>query len=47
MKRLLSFDLKGWQAELPLIKEHLARFGSHLPDGLQKEVADLERRLKA
>jgi phosphoenolpyruvate carboxykinase (GTP) len=47
MTRLLSFDLKGWQAELPLIKEHLARFGSHLPDGLQKEVADLERRLKA
>jgi phosphoenolpyruvate carboxykinase (GTP) len=44
---LLSVDLKGWESELPLIKEHFARFGSHLPDGLQQEVADLERRLKS
>jgi phosphoenolpyruvate carboxykinase (GTP) len=44
---LLSVDLKGWESELPLIKEHFARLGSHLPDGLQKEVADLERRLKS
>ena len=44
---LLSVDLKGWESEMPLIKEHFARFGSHLPDGLQEEVADLERRLKS
>jgi len=47
MGRLLSFDLKGWLAEVPLIKEHFARFGNHLPDGLQREVADLERRLNS
>ena len=47
MVKLLSVDKKGWEAELPLIKEHFARFGSHLPEGLQREVADLERRLKS
>jgi phosphoenolpyruvate carboxykinase (GTP) len=47
MVKLLSVDEKGWEAELPLIKEHFARFGSHLPEGLQREVADLERRLKS
>ena len=47
LARLLSVDAKGWQAELPLIKEHFARFGDHLPEGLQKEVADLERRLRS
>ena len=47
MVKLLSFDKQGWEAELPLIKEHFARFGSHLPQGLQKEVAELERRLKS
>ena len=45
MLKLLSVDLQGWKAELPRIKEHFARFGSHLPEGLHREVVDLERRL--
>jgi phosphoenolpyruvate carboxykinase (GTP) len=44
---LLSVDIEGWLAEVPLIKEHLAKFGDHLPKGLQDEVAGLEERLKA
>jgi phosphoenolpyruvate carboxykinase (GTP) len=44
---LLSVDIEGWLAEVPLIKEHLAKFGDHLPKGLQDEVAGLEQRLKS
>jgi len=32
---------------VPLIKEHFAKFGDHLPKGLQDEVAGLEQRLKS
>jgi phosphoenolpyruvate carboxykinase (GTP) len=44
---LLSVDIEGWMAEVPLIKEHFAKFGDRLPQGLQEEVAGLEQRLKA
>ncbi len=44
---LLSVDIEGWLAEVPLIKEHFAKFGDHLPKGLQDEVAGLEQRLKS
>jgi len=44
---LLSVDIEGWLAEIPLIKEHFAKFGDHLPKGLRDEVAGLEQRLKA
>jgi phosphoenolpyruvate carboxykinase (GTP) len=47
VKELLSVDVDGWLAELPLIKEHFAQFGSHLPQGLNDEVRVLEERLKA
>ena len=43
---LLSVDIEGWLAEVPLIKEHFARFGSHLPEGLNLEVKALEERLR-
>ncbi|HMD09482.1 MAG TPA: hypothetical protein VKH63_18270, partial [Candidatus Acidoferrum sp.] len=43
--QLLSVDIEGWLAELPLIKEHFAHFGSHLPEGLKLELKALERRL--
>jgi phosphoenolpyruvate carboxykinase (GTP) len=43
--KLLSVDLEGWHAEIPSIREHFARFGTHLPDGLNREVAELEDRL--
>jgi len=45
--KLLNVDIDGWMAELPLIREHFAKFGNHLPEGLAQEVADLEARLKA
>jgi phosphoenolpyruvate carboxykinase (GTP) len=47
LAKLLSVDVDGWLAEVPLIREHFAKFGSHLPQGLQDEVAGLEKRLKA
>jgi len=44
---LLSVDIEGWLAEVPLIKEHFAQFGGHLPEGLNLEVKALEERLQA
>jgi phosphoenolpyruvate carboxykinase (GTP) len=44
---LLSVDIGGWMAEVPLIKEHFAKFGDRLPKGLQDEVGALEKRLKS
>ncbi|PYX92106.1 MAG: phosphoenolpyruvate carboxykinase, partial [Acidobacteria bacterium] len=44
--KLLSVDVDGWLAEVPRIKEHFAKFGERLPEGLKREVADLEERLK-
>ncbi|MFZ1131370.1 MAG: phosphoenolpyruvate carboxykinase (GTP) [Terriglobales bacterium] len=43
--RLLSVDVEGWHAEIPLIRKHFARFGRHLPEGLKEEVEELEDRL--
>jgi len=45
LAKLLSVDIDGWLAEVPRIKEHFAKFGDRLPEGLRQEVADLERRL--
>ncbi|MFB3814049.1 MAG: phosphoenolpyruvate carboxykinase (GTP) [Terriglobales bacterium] len=47
LQTLLSVDLDGWLAEVPLVREHFAKFGSHLPEGLKMEVDNLEKRLKA
>ena len=44
---LLSVDIDGWLAEVPRIKEHFAKFGDHLPQGLRHEVEELEKRLTA
>jgi phosphoenolpyruvate carboxykinase (GTP) len=46
LEKLLSVDVKGWLAEVPAIREHFAKFGSHLPKGLLEEVDKLEQRLK-
>jgi phosphoenolpyruvate carboxykinase (GTP) len=43
--KLLSVDVNGWLAEVPLIHEHFAKFGKHLPEGLKQEVDGLEERL--
>jgi phosphoenolpyruvate carboxykinase (GTP) len=44
--KLLSVDIDGWIAEVPLIRKHFARFGNHLPEGLNREVSELEDRLR-
>jgi phosphoenolpyruvate carboxykinase (GTP) len=44
--KLLSVDVEGWLAEVPLIREHFAKFGHHLPEGLNREVDELEGRLR-
>jgi len=46
LQQLLSVDLEGWIAELPRIREHFAKFGDRLPEGLRREVGDLEKRLR-
>jgi len=40
-------DVEGWLGEVPLIREHFAKFGTHLPEGLRQEVDELEARLRA
>jgi phosphoenolpyruvate carboxykinase (GTP) len=44
--RLLSVDIDGWLAEVPSIRKHFARFGKHLPEILNREVDELEDRLR-
>jgi len=45
LKELMSVDKEGWKAELPLIKQHFATFGSKLPKALNDELSALEKRL--
>jgi phosphoenolpyruvate carboxykinase (GTP) len=47
LAKLLSVDIEGWLAEVPRIREHFAKFGDRLPQGMREEVAALEQRLKA
>jgi phosphoenolpyruvate carboxykinase (GTP) len=47
VEALLNVDIEGWLAEVPSIKEHFAKFGTHLPEGLNAEVKELEQRLRA
>jgi len=47
LAQLLGFDIEGWMAEVPLIKEHFGHFGSHLPEELNLELNALEERLNA
>jgi phosphoenolpyruvate carboxykinase (GTP) len=46
LTELLGVDVDGWLAEVPSIKEHFAKFGSRLPEGLSLEVDALEARLQ-
>ena len=47
MAQLLHVDTDGWLDEIPLIRQHFEKFGSHLPRELKQEVDELEKRLKA
>ncbi len=46
LTKLLSVDIDGWLAEIPSIRAHFAKFGAHLPEGLEHELEDLEERLR-
>ena len=46
LQKLLSVDVDGWLAEVPLIREHFAKFGDRLPKALAEQVDKLEQRLK-
>jgi len=46
LHKLLSVDFEGWLAEIPLIREHFEKFGAHLPEGLSRELEDLDHRLR-
>jgi phosphoenolpyruvate carboxykinase (GTP) len=43
---LLRVDPEAWAAELPLLREHLATFGEHLPAALTDQLDALEARLQ-
>ena len=45
LDELLSVDRDDWRAELPLIEEHYAMFGDHLPVALHDELDALGKRL--
>jgi phosphoenolpyruvate carboxykinase (GTP) len=42
---MTNVDKEGWKAEIPMIKEHYAIFGSKLPKALSEQLAALEKRL--
>jgi phosphoenolpyruvate carboxykinase (GTP) len=46
LAKLLRVDIDGWLAEIPLIRGHFAKFGSHLPEGLEHELEELDERLR-
>jgi phosphoenolpyruvate carboxykinase (GTP) len=43
--QLLDVDESAWRAELPLIEEHYALFGEHLPRALRDELDALAKRI--
>jgi phosphoenolpyruvate carboxykinase (GTP) len=46
LTKLLSVDVEGWLAEIPLINQYFETFGDRMPKGLKDEVARLEQRLR-
>ncbi len=46
LAKLLSVDVNGWLEEIPLIRQHFAKFGDRLPKGMTDELNKLEERLK-
>ncbi|HMB69603.1 MAG TPA: phosphoenolpyruvate carboxykinase domain-containing protein, partial [bacterium] len=44
-EKLFGVEAAGWKAEVPSMKEHFAKFGDRLPQGLQDELQALEKRL--
>ena len=47
LAKLLNVDIEGWLAEVPLIREHFAKFGSRLPQAMNRELEGLAKRLQS
>jgi phosphoenolpyruvate carboxykinase (GTP) len=47
LPKLLGVDVEGWLSEVPLIREHFAKFGSRLPEGMNRELEGLAKRLQS
>jgi len=47
VEELLRVDRAAWATELPLLREHLATFGEHLPAALMEQLDALEARLQS
>jgi phosphoenolpyruvate carboxykinase (GTP) len=47
LEELLRVDPDALKAQLPQVKEHLAKFGGQLPAGIRAQLDDLEQRLGA
>jgi phosphoenolpyruvate carboxykinase (GTP) len=45
LAELLRFDPDAWRAQLPQLREHLARFGDRLPEALRSQLARLEEQV--
>jgi phosphoenolpyruvate carboxykinase (GTP) len=45
MSKLLEVDPECWREQLPQMREHVAKFGDHLPDELRAQLDALEERL--
>ena len=45
LTELLKVDNEAWRGEIPLIEEHFAFVGEHLPGELRDELNDLQKRL--
>jgi phosphoenolpyruvate carboxykinase (GTP) len=46
LAKLLTVDVDGWLAEVPLIRQQFEQFGDRLPKGMAEEVDKLEARLQ-
>ncbi len=44
---LFRVDIEGWLQELPSIKDYYESFGSHLPEELWQQIAELKKRLES
>ena len=42
LAELVRFDPEAWAAQLPQVREHLAKFGDRLPDALRSQLDRLE-----
>jgi phosphoenolpyruvate carboxykinase (GTP) len=47
MRELLTVDPEALRAQLPQVREHLAKFGDDLPEAISAQLESLSERLSA